>query len=104
MRHELRLFFVALQFLTRVPAPAWVGYDAAWLNRSVRHFPVVGALVGAAGAAVALVAVRVWPPSVAAALSIAFAAWLTAASTRMAWPTPSTPCSAPRRGPRRSRS
>ena len=30
--HELRLFFVALQFLTRLQVPGWVGYDPDWLN------------------------------------------------------------------------
>lgn len=79
MVHELRLFFVALQFLTRLPVPAWVGHDPAWLNRSVRHFPLVGLLVGAAGAAVALAALRWWPPTVAAVLAVAATLWLTAA-------------------------
>lgn len=77
--HELRLAFVALQFLTRVPAPAWVGYDPAWLHRSVRHFPLVGAFVGAVGAAVAWAALQLWPPAVAALLAVAATVWLTAA-------------------------
>ncbi|MFT3816126.1 MAG: adenosylcobinamide-GDP ribazoletransferase [Rubrivivax sp.] len=79
LQHELRLFFVALQFLTRLPVPRWVGYDAAWLNRSVRHFPLVGALVGAAGGAVAWGAQLAWPPLVAATLAVAATLWLTAA-------------------------
>ena len=36
--HELRLFFVALQFLTRVPIPRWVGHEPGWLNECVRYF------------------------------------------------------------------
>ena len=32
MREELRLFFTALQFFTRVPVPAWVGFEPAWLQ------------------------------------------------------------------------
>ncbi len=79
MLHELRLFFVALQFLTRLPVPRWVGYEPQWLNRSVRHFPLVGVLVGGFGAAVACAAVRVWPPLVAATLAIAATLWLTVA-------------------------
>lgn len=82
LRAELRLAFVALQFLTRLPVPAWVGagcWDPAWLNRSVRYFALVGALVGAAGGAVALAALRLWPPAVAATLSVAFTLWLTVA-------------------------
>lgn len=79
LRHELRLFFVALQFLTRLPAPRWVGFEPAWLNRSVRHFPLVGALVGSAGAAVACGAQWLWPPLVAATLAVAGTLWLTVA-------------------------
>jgi adenosylcobinamide-GDP ribazoletransferase len=48
--HQFRLFLVALQFLTRVPVPAWVGFDAAWLQQCLRYFPLIGALVGLGGA------------------------------------------------------
>ena len=34
--HELCLFFVALQFLTRVPVPAWVGWQTQWLQDCLR--------------------------------------------------------------------
>jgi len=78
LAHELRLFFVALQFLTRVPVPAWVGYEPHWLNRSVRHFPLVGAGVGVVGAAVAVAAAQLWPAPVAATLAVAATMWLTA--------------------------
>lgn len=79
LRHELRLFFVALQFLTRVPAPGWVGYEPTWLGRAVRHFPLVGALVGTVAAAVALAAHSFWPPAVAATLAVTATLWLTVA-------------------------
>jgi adenosylcobinamide-GDP ribazoletransferase len=78
LTHELRLLFVALQFLTRVPVPAWVGYEPHWLNRSVRHFPLVGAGVGVVGAAVAVAAAQLWPAPVAATLAVAATMWLTA--------------------------
>jgi adenosylcobinamide-GDP ribazoletransferase len=76
---ELRLGFVALQFLTRVPAPRWVGFEPGWLNASARHFPLVGALVGAAGAAVLLAASTWWPPAVAALLALAATVSITGA-------------------------
>lgn len=79
MKHELRLFFVALQFLTRVPVPAWVGFEPAWLQACLRHFPLVGALVGAWGAAVLWAAAAWWPPAVAAVLSVIATLWLTGA-------------------------
>lgn len=52
LRHELRLFLVAVQFFTRVPVPRRVGFEPAWLQASARHFPGVGAAVGAVAALV----------------------------------------------------
>lgn len=79
--HELRLALVAVQFLTRVPVPGWVGqgFQADWLNTCVRHFPLVGAAVGTFGAAVLWAALWWWPPAVAAVLAVAATVWLTGA-------------------------
>ena len=76
---ELRLFLVALQFMTRVPVPRWVGFDAEWLNRSARHFAGVGLLVGGFGAGVLWLAAQLWPMPVAVGLSMAATIWLTGA-------------------------
>jgi adenosylcobinamide-GDP ribazoletransferase len=77
--HELRLFFIALQFLTRVPVPRWVGFEPAWLHASARHFPAVGACVGALAAAVLWAAAQAWPAAVAVGLSMLASVWLTGA-------------------------
>jgi adenosylcobinamide-GDP ribazoletransferase len=77
MLHELRLFFIALQFLTRLPVPRWVGFEPDWLNQCARHFPLVGWCVGALGALVLWAAGFVFPPAVAAGLSIAATLLLT---------------------------
>ncbi|MFN3861584.1 MAG: adenosylcobinamide-GDP ribazoletransferase [Roseateles sp.] len=79
MLHELRLAFIALQFLTRVPAPRWVGFEPAWLQACLRHFPLVGAGIGCVAAAVLWAALWLWPPLVAAALSVVATVWLTGA-------------------------
>jgi adenosylcobinamide-GDP ribazoletransferase len=55
----MKLFLTAVQFLTRIPVPASIGYSAEQLSASVRHFPAVGALVGAIGATVLVLAVGV---------------------------------------------
>ena len=44
--HQVRLFFIALQFFTRLPIPAWVGFEASWLQHAARYFPLVGCVVG----------------------------------------------------------
>ena len=79
MFQELRLFLLALQFMTRVPVPRWVGFDPVCLNRSARHFAGVGLLVGGFGAAMLWVAGRAWPMPVAVGLSMAATLWLTGA-------------------------
>ncbi|GAB4038283.1 MAG: adenosylcobinamide-GDP ribazoletransferase [Rubrivivax sp.] len=79
MLHELRLAFIALQFLTRVPVPRWVGFEPAWLQACLRHFPLVGAGVGLVAAVVLWGALWLWPPLVAATLSVAATVWLTGA-------------------------
>jgi adenosylcobinamide-GDP ribazoletransferase len=68
---ELRLFFIALQFLTRVPSPGWVGFAPDDLNRSARYFPLVGFLVGVVASIVLWLAGLVFPPMVAVGLSMA---------------------------------
>jgi adenosylcobinamide-GDP ribazoletransferase len=79
VRHELRLAFVALQFLTRVPVPRWVGFEPAWLQACLRHFPLVGAGVGAVAAVVLWAGLALWTPAVAAALCVVATVWLTGA-------------------------
>ncbi len=68
---ELRYFFTALGYFTRVPVPRWVGYEPHYLNAAARYFPLVGVLVGGVGALVYLAALRVFPPGVAVLLSMA---------------------------------
>lgn len=79
MRHELRLFLIALQFLTRVPVPAWVGWREEWLHASARHFPGVGLVVGGVGAFTLWAAAHVWPALVAVLLCMAATVWMTGA-------------------------
>jgi adenosylcobinamide-GDP ribazoletransferase len=72
----MRLFLVALQFLTRLPVRL-DRFDPRWLNDCVRHFPLVGALVGAFGATVLVAAVQIWPAWIAAVLALAATVALT---------------------------
>lgn len=79
MKHELRLFFIALQFLTRVPVPAWVGWQPAWMQASARHYSGVGLVVGGFSAVVLWAAAHAWPAPVAVGLAMAASVWLTGA-------------------------
>lgn len=79
-RHQLRLFFTALQFFTRLPVPRWVGFDAAWLPHATRYFPAVGILVALVCAAMYWLSVLLLLPQVVAVLlSTAAGIYLTGA-------------------------
>jgi adenosylcobinamide-GDP ribazoletransferase len=77
--HQVRLFFIALQFFTRLPIPAWVGFEAAWLQHASRYFPLVGVVVAAIAAGVYYAAALVLPAPVAAVLSTAASIYMTGA-------------------------
>ncbi|CAM3756631.1 adenosylcobinamide-GDP ribazoletransferase [Roseateles saccharophilus] len=72
----MRLFLVALQFLTRLPVRL-SRFEPAWLNDCVRHFPGVGMVVGAIGAVVLAGAALLWPAWIAAVLALAATVALT---------------------------
>ncbi|MFC4932022.1 adenosylcobinamide-GDP ribazoletransferase [Massilia sp. GCM10023247] len=76
---QLRLFFIALQFFTRLPIPRWVGFQPEWLHHASRYFPLVGCVVGVGAAAVYALAALVLPAPVAAVLSTAASIYLTGA-------------------------
>ncbi|MFZ6773275.1 adenosylcobinamide-GDP ribazoletransferase [Undibacterium sp. SXout7W] len=77
--HQLRLFFIALQFFTRIPIPAWVGFDPAWLHQASRYFPAVGWVVASLTTTVYLLAAQWWPQVVAVLLSMIAGILLTGA-------------------------
>lgn len=74
-----RHYFTAQTFLTRLPAPAWVGYAPEWVPPSLAWFPVVGAVIGAISGAVYLAAVSLATPAVAAVLAVLAAVLVTGA-------------------------
>ena len=64
----MRTFLAAVSFLTIVPAP---GKDVP-PGRAAIFFPLVGALLGAAGAGIFIGASVILPPSIAALITVAF--------------------------------
>jgi adenosylcobinamide-GDP ribazoletransferase len=76
---QLRLFFIALQFFTRLPIPRWVGFEPAWLHHASRYFPAVGLVVAAIAGGVYAAAALVLPPMLAVLLSTAAGIYATGA-------------------------
>lgn len=83
MLQAIRHCLLALQFFTRVPVTGrlaqWVGFSPAMLRASAAHFPGVGWLVGAFGAAVFALAAQGLPALAAALLSTVATVLLTGA-------------------------
>ena len=80
---QWQAFWAAVQFLTRVPAPARflaaAHRDGAPLQRATVYFPLVGALIGLGAATVIGLAALVWPIWLAVVLGLVAEALLTGA-------------------------
>ncbi|REA60617.1 adenosylcobinamide-GDP ribazoletransferase [Dyadobacter luteus] len=46
MKKQLSLFFIALQFYTRLPIPSWVTYSQDSLSKATRFLPLIGWITG----------------------------------------------------------
>ncbi len=47
LKQEIRVFFTALMFYTRIPCPSWVDHSDELINQSTRYFSLMGYIVGA---------------------------------------------------------
>ena len=79
MRAQAQTFFSAVQFLTRLPVPAWTGWEPGRLDRAAPYFPLVGGVVGALCGSVFLLASALFAPVVAALLALGAGILLTGA-------------------------
>lgn len=79
MSRELRAFSAACTFMTRIPTWRVVAHDVTDLPASAAYFPLVGLIVGGAGAAVWWIGSWFWTPWIAVLLSMAATIRLTGA-------------------------
>jgi len=47
MKEQVRIFFTALMFYSRIPCPKWVDHSEDYLNKATRYFPLIGWIVAA---------------------------------------------------------
>lgn len=47
MKNEIKFFFTALMFYTRIPCPSFTDHNPNYLNKATRYFPLIGWVVGA---------------------------------------------------------
>lgn len=76
---EIHIFFSAVIFYTRIPAPAWVIHHDAYLSKNIKYFPLIGWIVGGIAAGVYGLTFLVFSPSVAVMLSMLASVWVTGA-------------------------
>lgn len=79
LKRELNLFFLALEFFSRIPMPKQLVYSSENLNRSSRYFTLVGWLLGALVALFFFTAHSVFSNNISLWLTIAFSLLLTGA-------------------------
>ena len=46
MKQELKIFFTALMFYTRIPCPSNIDHHPDYINKATRYFPLIGCIVG----------------------------------------------------------
>jgi len=72
-----RRFFIALQFLTRLPVPRSLNSSETDIGKAAAFFPLVGVIVGGSAALVFVVLQRVLPLPASVFCAIVFAAFIT---------------------------
>ncbi|MHC3127648.1 hypothetical protein OB03_10330 [Brevundimonas sp. GN22] len=68
---EIKLFFCAVQFLTRIPTLQLDDFQPEWIQQSARYYPAVGVVVGGVSGCVLWLACLIWSPWIAAVLAVA---------------------------------
>lgn len=77
MKQEIKIFFTALMFYTRIPCPKFDDFDEELLNKATRYFPLIGWIV-AAGAVFTIYLLHfILPLSVCVILSLAVSVLMT---------------------------
>ena len=70
IQKEIRYFFTALMFFTRIPCPPSTDHSEEYLNKSRKYFPLIGWIVGGIAALVFWVSSLIFPVSISIVLSM----------------------------------
>lgn len=79
MKEEIRIFFTALMFYTRIPCPPNIDHSEAYINKATRYFPLIGWIVGGLTALVIWGLHFVFPPAICVVLALAAGVLVTGA-------------------------
>jgi len=70
LKEELRIYFTAQMFYTRLPCPAGTDHSAAYLNKATRYFPLIGWVVGTISYGVFVGSSMLWGQDIALLLAM----------------------------------
>lgn len=79
LKKEIRYFFTALMFFTRIPCPSWVDHSEEYLNNSRKYFPLIGWIVGSIAALTLWAFSFILPITISIILSMITSVWITGA-------------------------
>ncbi|MFP4203167.1 MAG: adenosylcobinamide-GDP ribazoletransferase [Opitutales bacterium] len=79
MSEQLRIFFAALSFYTRLPCPGSFDHGSNYLSRATRYFPLIGAIIGGFGALFLFILAQALPILLAVLGACAATVWFTGA-------------------------
>lgn len=79
MHKEIKIFFTALMFLTRIPCSKISGCCEEYLNKSPRYFPLVGIIIGVFASLVYYLSYLLLPQNLSVLISITLTILLTGA-------------------------
>ena len=78
-KNELKIFFTAVMFYTRIPCPTRVGYSPVYLNKATRYFPLIGWITGTVSFISLYLSLLIFPVEIAVVISIISGILLTGA-------------------------
>ena len=79
IKKELSIFFTALMFFSRIPAPKWVDHSSEILKKSAKYLSLIGIIVGCFGALIYWASSFILPQNISLLLSIISTIWVTGA-------------------------
>jgi adenosylcobinamide-GDP ribazoletransferase len=79
MKREIKIFFTAVMFFTRIPCPSFTDHNPDYLNKSAKYFTLVGLLLGALCGFSFFLAALVFSKVIALLLSLVVSLLLTGA-------------------------
>ncbi|MGA7721895.1 MAG: adenosylcobinamide-GDP ribazoletransferase [Ignavibacteriaceae bacterium] len=70
MNKQIKIFFTALMFFTRIPCPKSVDHSEEYLNKASMYFPLIGWIVGGASAFIFWISIKLFPVSLSLIFSM----------------------------------